>query len=313
MCMNKTIHTHFRYSIIFCCKIRFNFQNFPVMNQSEVNEIQELNSFKYAWYRNGKYSVNVKSYLTLGNGKANETETEEIWEIIPGEYKHIDILISDKKYIHFDAQMKPFYEILDQVNKATEDLSLLLNEDKTIEKIENETVIVEKWEEIKRKELRFLQLVKDSYNEIINIYDKEFQRIDDNIKANLLYQILFYPFPNTGVNFTNEGQFKEREFLSTLFPGEKIVYDTNYQFVDNKDKFQMNIVGKLKSHTGDFDEIYAQNYQKALNIPLEYDLMMEGEYIYNLDSVLSEIVFHLKEKLNEKMLYVCRYHIQLIT
>ena len=282
------------------------------MNQSEVNEIQELNSFKYAWYRNGKYSVNVKSYLTLGNGKANETETEEIWEIIPGEYKHIDILISDKKYIHFDAQMKPFYEILDQVNKATENLSLLLNEDKTIDKIENEAVIVEKWEEIKRKELRFLQLVKDSYNEIINIYDKEFQRIDDNIKANLLYQILFYPFPNTGVNFTNEGQFKEREFLSTLFPGEKIVYETNYQFVDNKDKFQMNILGKLKNHTGDFDEIYAQNYQKALNIPLEYDLMMEGEYIYNLDSVLSEIVFHVKEKLNEKMLYVCRYHIQLI-
>lgn len=282
------------------------------MNQSEVNEIQELNSFKYAWYRNGKYSVNVKSYLTLGNGKANETETEEIWEIIPGEYKHIDILISDKKYIHFDAQMKPFYEILDQVNKATENLALLLNEDKTIDKIENEAVIIEKWEEIKRKELRFLQLVKDSYNEIINIYDKEFQRIDNNIKANLLYQILFYPFPNTGVNFTNEGQFKEREFLSTLFPGEKIVYETNYQFVDNKDKFQMNILGKLKSHTGDFNEIYAQNYQKALNIPLEYDLMMEGEYIYNLDSVLSEIVFHVKEKLNEKMLYVCRYHIQLI-
>lgn len=282
------------------------------MNQSEVNEIQELNSFKYAWYRNGKYSVNVKSYLTLGNGKANETETEEIWEIIPGEYKHIDLLISDKKYIHFDAQMKPFYEILDQVNKATENLALLLSEDKTIDKIENEEEIIDKWEEIKRKELRFLQLVKDSYNEIINIYDKEFQRIDDNIKANLLYQILFYPFPNTGVNFTNEGQFKEREFLSTLFPGEKIVYDTNYQFVDNKDKFQMNIKGNLKSHTGDFDEIYAQNYQKALNIPLEYDLMMEGEYIYNLDSVLSEIVFHVKEKLNEKMLYVCRYHIQLI-
>ena len=282
------------------------------MNQSEVNEIQELNSFKYAWYRNGKYSVNVKSYLTLGNGKANETETEEIWEIIPGEYKHIEILISDKKYIHFDAQMKPFYEILDQVNKATENLALLLNEDKMIDKIENEAVIIEKWEEIKRKELRFLQLVKDSYNEIINIYDKEFQRIDNNIKANLLYQILFYPFPNTGVNFTNEGEFKEREFLSTLFPGEKLVYETNYQFVDNKDKFQMNIVGKLKSYTGDFDEIYAQNYQKALNIPLEYDLMMEGEYIYNLDSVLSEIVFHVKEKLNEKMLYVCRYHIQLI-
>jgi len=283
------------------------------MNQSEVNEIQELNSFKYAWYRNGKYSVNVKSYLTLGNGEANETETEEIWEIIPGEYKHIDLLISDKKYIHFDAQMKPFYEILDQVNKATENLALLLSEDKTIDKIENEEEIIDKWEEIKRKELRFLQLVKDSYNEIINIYDKEFQRIDDNIKANLLYQILFYPFPNTGVNFTNEGQFKEREFLSTLFPGEKIVYDTNYQFVDNKDKFQMNIKGNLKSHTGDFDEIYAQNYQKALNIPLEYDLMMEGEYIYNLDSVLSEIVFHVKEKLNEKMMYVCRYHIQLIS
>lgn len=283
------------------------------MNHSEVNEIQELNSFKYAWYRNGKYSVNVKSYLTLGNGKANETETEEIWEIIPGEYKHIEILISDKKYIRFDAQMKPFYEILDKVNKATENLALLLSEDKTIEKIENEAEIIEKWEEIKRKELRFLQLVKESYNEIINIYDKEFQRIDDNIKANLIYQILFYPFPNTGVNFTNEGQFKEREFLSTLFPGEKIVYDTNYQFVDNKDKFQMNIEGKLKSHTGDFDEIYANNYQKALNIPLEYDLMLEGEYIYNLDSVLSEIVFHVKEKLNEKMLYVCRYHIQLIT
>jgi hypothetical protein len=283
------------------------------MNKSEVNEIQELNSFKYAWYRNGKYSVNVKSYLTLGNGKANETETEEIWEIIPGEYKHIEILISDKKYIRFDAQMKPFYEILDKVNKATENLALLLSEDKTIEKIENDEEIIEKWEEIKRKELRFLQLVKESYNEIINIYDKEFQRIDDNIKSNLIYQILFYPFPNTGVNFTNEGQFKEREFLSTLFPGEKIMYDTNYQFVDNKDKFQMNIEGKLKSHTGDFDEIYANNYQKALNIPLEYDLMLEGEYIYNLDSVLSEIVFHVKEKLNEKMLYVCRYHIQLIT
>ncbi|MCW3170789.1 hypothetical protein OMO38_19845 [Chryseobacterium sp. 09-1422] len=283
------------------------------MNQSEVKEIQDFNDFKYAWYRNGKYSVNVKSYLTLGNGKANETETEEIWEIIPGEYKHIEILISDKKYIHFDAQMKPFYEILDQVNKATENLSLLLNEDKTIGKVENEEAIIEKWEEIKRKELRFLQLVKESYNEIITIYDQEFLRIESNIKANLLYQIFFFPFPNTGANFQKEGGFKERETLSTLFPGEKITYDTSYQFEEQKDKFQMNVKGKLKSHSGDFEEIYAQNYQKALNIPLEYDLMMEGEYVFNIDSVLSEIIFHVKEKLNDKMLYVCRYHIQLLT
>lgn len=283
------------------------------MNQSEVKEIQDFNDFKYAWYRNGKYSVNVKSYLTLGNGKANETETEEIWEIIPGEYKHIEILISDKKYIHFDAQMKPFYEILDQVNKATEKLSVLLDEDKTIVKVENEEEIIEKWEEIKRKELRFLQLVKESYNEIITIYDQEFQRIESNIKANLLYQILFFPFPNTGANFQKEGGFIDRETLSTLFPGEKITYDTSYQFEEQRDNFQMNVKGKLKSHSGDFEEIYAQNYQKALNISLEYDLMMEGEYIFNNDSVLSEIIFHVKEKLNDKMLYVCRYHIQLLT
>ncbi|WP_435525425.1 hypothetical protein [Chryseobacterium indoltheticum] len=99
------------------------------------------------------------------------------WEIVPGEYKHIDILISDKKYIHFDAQMKPFYEILDQVNKATENLALLLNDDKTIEKIENEELILEKWEEIKRKELQFSAVGKNSYNEIINIYDKEFREL----------------------------------------------------------------------------------------------------------------------------------------
>lgn len=305
--MNKIVHTHFPYTL------QFNFQNFPQMNQSEVKEIQNFNNFKYAWYRNGKYSVNVKSYLTLGNGKVNETETEEIWEIFPGEYKHIEIQISDKKYIHFDTQMKPFYEILDQVNKATENLSLILDEDKTIDKIENEGEVIAKWEDIKRKELRFHQLVKESYNEIISIYDHEFQRINSNIKANLLYQILFFPFPNTGVNFQNEGDFKERETLSTLFPGERIVYDTSYQFVENRDNYQMNVKGKLKSHSGNFDEIYAHNYQKTLNIPLEYDLMMEGEYLYNQDSVLSEIIFHVKEKLNDKMLYVCRYHIQLLT
>lgn len=281
--------------------------------KSEVKEIQDFNDFKYAWYRNGKYSVNVKSYLTLGNGKANETETDEIWEIIPGEYKHIEILISEKKYIHFDAQMKPFYEILDQVNKATETLSVILNEDKTIHRVENEAEVIEKWEQIKWKELRFLQLVKESYNEIITIYDQEFQRIESNIKANLLYQILFFPFPCTGANFQKAGDFRERETLSTLFPGEKITYDTSYQFEEQKDNFQMNVKGKLKSHNGNFEEIYAQNYKKALNIPLEYDLMMEGEYVFNKDSVLSEIIFHVKEKLNDKMLYVCRYHIQLLT
>lgn len=309
--MSKNYSYTFVFSNDFYSQI-FTILSFSVMNQNDLKEFSDLSTFKYAWYRNGKYSINVKSYLTLGNGKANETETEEIWEIIPGEYRHIELLISDKKYINFDTQMKPFYEILDQVNSATNHLSLILDEDKTVEEIENKNEITEKWEEVKRKELRFLQLVKDSYNEIINIYDKEFERIESNIKANLLYQILFYPFPEAGINFKNEGVFKEREFLSTLFPGEKIVYGTDYQFSENKDHYQMNVKGNLKSHTGDFEEIYASQYQKSLNIPLDYDLMMEGEYHYNHDSVLSEVIFHIKERLNDKMLYVCRYHIQLI-
>lgn len=310
--MGKIIHTHLYSTAISFLKLIFHYSKALFMNQNDIQEFLDFDAFKYAWYRNGRYSVNVKSYLTLGSGKANETETEEIWEIIPGEYRHLEIFISDKEYIHFDSQMKPFYEIIDQVNSATSHLSVFLDEDKTVEKVENENEIIEKWEEVKRRELRFLQLVKDSYNEIISIYDKEFERIEDNIKANLLYQIIFYPFPEAGVNFKNEGEFKEREFLSTLFPGEKIVYSSDYQFLNDRDHYLMNVKGKVKSHTGDFEEIYASKYQKALDVPLDYDLMMEGEYHYNHDSVLSEVIFHVKEKLNDKMLYVCRYHIQLI-
>lgn len=256
--------------------------------------------------------MNTKSYLTLGAGKANETETEEIWKITLGEYKHIDLVISDRKYIQFDSQMKPFYEILDKVNAATDHLSLLLDDDKTIEKVENQNEITEKWEDIKRKELRFLQLVKDSYNEIISIYDKEFSRIDTNIKLNLLYQIIFYAFPDVGVNLKKEGGFEDRETLSTLFPGEKIDYSTRYTIEQTKDGYQLNIKGNLKNHSGNFEEIYAKKFQHTLEIPLNYDFFIEGEYNYNNDSVLSEIIVHVKEQLNDKMLYVCRYHIQLI-
>lgn len=282
------------------------------MNENIVQEFHDLAGFKYAWYKNGKYSVNIKSYLTLGNGKANETETEQIWEISPGEYKHIDLLISETEYIHFDSQMKPFYEILDKINTATYHLSLLLNEDKTIEQVENHQKILEKWEDIKRKELRFLQLIKDSYNEIISIYDKEFSRIDANIKSNLLYQIMFYPFPDAGINLQNEGVFKDREILSVMFPGEKIVYASDYKLEENKNGYQLNVKGHLKSHTGNFNEIYTEKFQKTLEIPLDYDFMLDGEYVYNEDSVLSEIVFHVKERLNDAMLYVCRYYIQLL-
>lgn len=285
---------------------------FSEMDNRSTQELQNLTDFKYAWYKNGKYSVNIKSYLTLGNGKANETETEQFWEIFPGEYKHIDLRISDMKYIHFDSQMKPFYEIVDKINTATNHLSLLLDDDKTIEQVENQKRILEKWEDVKRKELRFLQLVKDSYNEIIEIYDKEFGRIDLNIKNNLLYQIMFYPFPDIGVNLQEKGTFKDREILSVMFPGEKIVYSSDYTLEENKDGYQLNVKGHLKEHSGDFHEIYAKKFQKTLEVPLEYDFMLDGEYIYNKDSVLSEIVFHVKEKLNDAMLYVCRYHIQLL-
>lgn len=273
---------------------------------------EQIKNFRYAWYKNAAYSVNVKSYLTLGKGKANETETEEIWQIHPGEYGHMHIDISEKKYLKSDHQMKPFYEILDKVNDATNSLSLVLHEDKTINSIENLDEILHKWDDIKRKELRFLQLVKDSYNEMIEIYDREFERVEHNIKSNLLYQIMFYPFPEPNAEGFISEKMEDRTILSTLFPGETVDYSSSRQLEKTDAGYLMMVRGENSGHGANFETIYAEKYQPTMNIPLSYEMTLEGEYHYNEEAVLSEIVFHVREKLNESMLYVCRYHVQLL-
>ncbi|WP_343607491.1 hypothetical protein [Chryseobacterium oranimense] len=273
-------------------------------------ENNDLSGFKYAWYKKTEYQINIKSYLTLGTGKANQTEIEQDWTIIPGEYNHIAVESSAQRYIQSDGQMQAFYEILEKINKATEVVELSLNTDKSINEVTNKDEILRKWEEIK-KDLHFFELVKESYKTFIQIYDKEFNNIDRNIGRNLLYQIMFYPLPVfAGGSFTDE--IPVRTTLSTLFPGEELNYSSAYRISGNKEGgYMVKLEGKSKESQSRFENVYKEKYQRTLVNPLEYKYAIEGEYIYNQDSVLSEVLFHVKEELNEKMIYVCRYHIRL--
>lgn len=270
----------------------------------------ELSGFKYAWYKKAEYNINIKSYLTLGAGKANQTEIEEDWILIPGDYNQITVQSSIQRYIQSDGQMQPFYEILQKINKATEVVELSLNTDKSINEVTNKNEILSKWDEIK-KDLHFFELVKESYKTFIQIYDKEFNNIDRNIGRNLLYQTMFYPLPVfRGGSFTDE--IPVRTTLSTLFPGEELIYSSAYGISKNeRGGYTVKLDGKSKSDGSRFENIYQDKYQKTLRNPLEYKYAIDGEYIYNEDSVLSEIIFHVKEELNEKMIYVCRYHVRL--
>ncbi|WP_419868494.1 hypothetical protein [Chryseobacterium sp. CT-SW4] len=279
-------------------------------SENPLENNSDLSGFKYAWYKEGHYTITTKSYLTLGRGKANETEIEEDWVVKPLEYGHIAIQSSTQKYIKADGQMKPFYEILEKVNKATDTLKLFLAPDKSIQKVENKAEVIAKWQEIK-KDLRFYELVRSSYEEFINAYDKEFNNIDRNITHNLLYQIIFYPLP---VFNEEDITFKipDRTVLSTLFPGQTIEYSSEFEISKLPEKgYKVLLKGKGKNKADEFNTIYERNYQKTLKIPMDYDYHLEGEYIYNEDSVLSEIMFHVKEQLNAEMLYVCRYHVKL--
>ncbi|MGC5746271.1 hypothetical protein [Chryseobacterium sp. NFX27] len=270
----------------------------------------ELSGFKYAWYKKAEYNINIKSYLTLGAGKANQTEIEEDWILIPGDYNQITVQSSTQRYIQSDGQMQPFYEILQKINKATEVVELSLNTDKSINEVTNKNEILSKWDGIK-KDLHFFELVKESYKTFIQIYDKEFNNIDRNIGRNLLYQTMFYPLPVfRGGSFTDE--MPVRTTLSTLFPGEELIYSSAYGISKNeRGGYTVKLDGKSKSDESRFENIYQDKYQKTLGNPLEYKYAIDGEYIYNEDSVLSEIIFHVKEELNEKMIYVCRYHVRL--
>lgn len=280
-----------------------------IMKELNNETGEELSELKYAWYKEGRYSINIMSYLTLGSGKANQTEIEEEWIVEPGEYNHLTINSSTQKYIQADAQMKPYYQILEKINQATKVLKLSLNEDKSINEVTNKDEILEKWEEIK-KDLYFLELIKDGYRTFINIYDKEFGNIDDNIKHNLLFQIMFYPLPWFSGEESSD-KIPERVVLSTLFPGERLRYSSEYKILKAEKGYKVELVGEGKNPSGDFETIYKKNYQRTLGTSLRYKYHIEGEYWYNEDSVLSEVLFHIKEELNEKMFYVCRYHIKL--
>ena len=277
---------------------------------SQNEDKNNQNVFKYAWYKDGCYRITVKSYLTLGQGKINEYEFVENWLISPKEFNHLSLHIKDKVYIQMDGQMKEFYKILDIINSATQDLEILLNEDKTFQKILNQEEILEKWEVIKEKELKFFELIKESYHTFIQIHDKEFQNLDENIQNNLLYQLLFYPFPITDEGYLRKDNI-ETEAYSILFPNEKIIYQSKYDIEQNDNLFLVKMQAEGKSKTGSFEEAYVKDYQKTIKLPLDYKYTIEGNYSYNKDSVLDEAIFFVKEQLNSEMLYVCQYKIQL--
>jgi hypothetical protein len=62
-------------------------------------ENNDLSGFKYAWYKKAEYHINIKSYLTLGTGKANQTEKEQDWNLLHVEYNHINVESYNKRYI----------------------------------------------------------------------------------------------------------------------------------------------------------------------------------------------------------------------
>ncbi len=266
-------------------------------------------AFTYAWYKEAEYAMRTRSYLTLGTGKANETQTEEIWTLQPGEFNQLDLNISPKVYPQFDRQMKPFYDLLHSIEAVTRHLELQLGPDKTVSGIRNQEEIWHKWESVKEKEFKFLELINQNNKQVIDKYDQEIAQTGENLQHSLMYQLMFYPFSE---DQPQSGPFAARETPSVLFPGELLTYASGYEINEAAAGYEMKVKGAAETVPPQFAKRYEQEYKEMLNLPLEYDFSLEGSYSFNGESVLAEAVFHVKERLNDLMFYVCEYHIELL-
>ena len=276
---------------------------------------QEQESFfpSYSWGKDGKYQIDISSYLTLGNGKVNETQSNEIWSISFNKDNLLDITTSAKKYIRIDSQLKSVYELIEIVNRAFQHMILRLDEDKTILKVVNEDEIKKNWSIIKKNDLRFYELIKDSYKEIITSYDGELNRITENIRANILYQILFFPYLKIKHSQTMWRHLKKEKTVSIFFPNEKVEYETQYKTDKEEGLYRIKINGynkRVSESINNFSTQYTQKYEGLLKISLKYSFVIEGDYYYDEFGILKKALFHVKESLNEAMYYACKYEIK---
>lgn len=278
---------------------------------------EELNKkdITYDWEEDSVYSIKISSYLQLGEGKINETEINRKWKINYKEkLQQIDLEEIEYHNSKIDSQLKPLYEITEIINKATQYMTLQLDKEKTICGIPNIREIRSKWEDIKNNELKLKELLNEAYQQLIKMYDKQFDNLVWNIRINLLYQIFFFPFSKIRYEQEKYLPLMERTTVSLLFPGEMLNYKLFYRSRIIEEDF---LFVYIKSEPGgnyskSLQESYEEKYKKALEADFDYHFFTEGEYVHRKGGYLDHATFYFKEKVNKKMQYVSKYEIKRI-
>jgi len=270
----------------------------------------EKMTLRYSWYKFAAYQIRFKSYLTLGKGKVNETEFTENWIVEPKEFNHLTLHTSPKEYIKFDHQLKDLYKVLGIIQKSITKLEIELNHDKTFRTVTNKEEIKQLWNEIKLKELKYYDLVNQNFHLLIEAHEQEIQNLDANIKNNIIFQFMFYPFPINDVGEIINSSIKQTLY-SIFFPSYQIEYSTTYKIEKSNNSFQITVNGG-SNESASIEDLYHKNYQQTLKQDLAYNFSVEGKYEYTKESVLDEANLFVQEKLNDDMLYVCQLQIKLI-
>lgn len=273
------------------------------------------NQNQFSLETGGKYEVEIKNALFIKDDLISTNETENLWEFSKNS-NGIEITITDKKILKSTAQLQPLLEIINTINKSTDHLQLALNKDNTIREVLNKTEILEKWEEIKFKYVKFHEMQDDFVKIIVEQYDKAFQNITNHIKENLLYQVILFPSGTLKHPVLYPMSLKNNIVVnSLLFPENNIAYDWKYTSKETKDHFVFSLTAEAPfNKLQHFKELYEKGYKSILHASFSPVFILESKYFYNKKTLkLENAIIYAKEQMSKELLYIVRYKLSLIS
>lgn len=289
--------------------------DFQKIYDQQKQEEKQACPIHFIWEENHCYKVDISTSLYLLGKSLGENKTSSLWKVGLEKDNVMQIEVLKKENIKIDGQLKPLIEIVDKINKTTENLRLKLNEKRSFEKVLEMDVVLKKWEDIKFNTLKYHELEDDYFKQIVKAYDQEFESLSNSISLNILYQIFLYPqalvkYPMRGSKLIGDSI----RTVSQLFPSQFIDYDL---FYSSKKEDNVIVVNCISSAPEKWDNTtikkqYEKNYANLIEEKFDFKFKLESRYTYNEDQSLRTIKAYVKEQANKDLFYISEYSISRI-
>jgi hypothetical protein len=293
---------------------KFKFFEPAIVEESGQNVDSAFKELKLYPNKNQRYEIAYTTKFSALGELVAHVQTKITWLLKAiSQYEDgymVDIEVLDHRVSNANPAFNQMLDFLKIFNYPTEMLVVKLNKLGVIERVLNQEEILERWDEIKSKELKSLEQTAED-RQLLLKGDVQFSNTLQAIKESFLHNLFFGPLYNTK-SAVGEKHAGNVSYLSQLFQGVPVNYLLNERVL-NINSSTVAVSHAATANHASFKSLYDQQYKALCGDEFNYQNFYKANYELDTASgLINSCTANFLEKANNKLYFEADYTIKRI-